>query len=345
MGVLVQQFINFPTFLITWGMFFSAGAVTFLIQMYRNRRILSFTAFLRHCFPFNFWTSKTVHMDIKIYVVRKCTDFLFVTPSLASTVLVSTFVNKSVRWLVPSYVVTRPTYLIVVGCSVVIFLVVEFSDYLVHYLEHRVPFLWELHKVHHSAEFLNPLTSKRGHSLPLVYVSIASGSFSAIPIGMFTFLFGFSLADALLLRTIGSKMGSIGTIDPLKHSHFPVSFGWLDKILISPHMHQVHHSSLEPHWDKNFGTNLSIYDWMFGTGYKPGKNEPVVYGIAGYDEVAMRQYNTLAGVYIGPLLKNMENDGASREPGGTHSVSAYPIETMARTVVAPDEPDRGRLRG
>jgi hypothetical protein len=32
----------------------------------------------------------------------------------------------------------------------------------------------------------------------------------------------------------------------LKHSHFPVSFGWFDKILTSPHMHQVHHSSLEP---------------------------------------------------------------------------------------------------
>jgi sterol desaturase/sphingolipid hydroxylase (fatty acid hydroxylase superfamily) len=301
--MLFEQLVNFPTFLITWGTFFAAGIVTFLIQMYRNRQILSFRAFMRHCFPFNVWSTKTVHMDVKIYIVRKCTDFLFVTPSLASTALVSTIVSQSLRWLVPNYVVTRPTYLIIVGCSVAIFLVVEFSDYLVHYLEHRIPFLWELHKVHHSAVFLNPLTSKRGHSLPLVYVSIASGSFSALPVGVFAFLFGFSLPEALVLRTIGSKIGSIATFDPLKHSHFPMSFGWFDKILISPHMHQVHHSSLEPHWDTNFGTNLSIYDWMFGTGYRPSKDEPIVYGIAGYDEVAMQQYDTLAGVYIRPLLK------------------------------------------
>jgi sterol desaturase/sphingolipid hydroxylase (fatty acid hydroxylase superfamily) len=199
--MLFEQLVNFPTFLITWGTFFAAGIVTFLIQMYRNRQILSFRAFMRHCFPFNVWSTKTVHMDVKIYIVRKCTDFLFVTPSLASTALVSTIVSQSLRWLVPNYVVTRPTYLIIVGCSVAIFLVVEFSDYLVHYLEHRIPFLWELHKVHHSAVFLNPLTSKRGYSLPLVYVSIASGSFSALPVGVFAFLFGFSLPEALVLRT------------------------------------------------------------------------------------------------------------------------------------------------
>jgi sterol desaturase/sphingolipid hydroxylase (fatty acid hydroxylase superfamily) len=157
---------NFPQLLITWGAFFTAGTVTFLIQLYQNRKILSLIAFMRHCFPFDVWSAKTVRMDVKIYVIRKLTDFLILMPSMACIVAVSKFVSNSLRWLLPNYVEAHPTYLIIVGCSIVIFLVVEFSDYLVHYLEHRIPFLWELHKIHHSALFLKPLTTKRGHSLP-----------------------------------------------------------------------------------------------------------------------------------------------------------------------------------
>jgi sterol desaturase/sphingolipid hydroxylase (fatty acid hydroxylase superfamily) len=298
-----HQLVNLPAFIITWGTFFAAGILTFSIQLYRNRQQFSFMAFVRHCFPFDIRSAKTVHMDVKIYIIRKATDFLCLIPSIACLVAVSTFGSDSLRWLLPDFTVIHPTYLIIMGCCVVVFLVGEFSDYLVHYLEHRVPFLWELHKVHHSAQFLNPLTTKRSHSLPIVYGGIASGILSGIPAGIFAFLFGFTVTDVLFLGAVMGKIGTIVTLDPLKHSHFPVSLGWLDRILISPHMHQVHHSSLEPHWDKNFGTNLSIYDWIFGTAYKPSKNEPIVYGLAGYDEVAMQQYNTLMGAYILPLLK------------------------------------------
>jgi hypothetical protein len=43
---------------------------------------------------------------------------------------------------------------------------------------------------------------------------------------------------------------------------------------------------------------------MFGTAYKPSKNETIVYGLAGHDEAAMQQCNTLSGgVDIRPLLK------------------------------------------
>jgi sterol desaturase/sphingolipid hydroxylase (fatty acid hydroxylase superfamily) len=303
MELFFHQMVNLPAFVVTWATFFGAGIVTFLFQLYRNRQNISFMAFMRHCFPFDPWSTKTVHMDIKIYVIRKFTDFLFLIPSVACIAAVSEFVSNRLKWMVPDYIVTRPTYPIIVGCSVIIFLVVEFSDYLVHYLEHRIPSLWELHKIHHSALLLNPLTTNRGHSLPLVYESIISATLSAIPAGLFAFLFGLNLTEILFLRATASKICTIGTLDPLKHSHFPATLGWLDRIFISPHMHQVHHSSLTPHLDKNFGTNLSIFDWMFGTGYRPSKDETIVYGLAGYDELAMREYTTLTGVYLRPLLK------------------------------------------
>ena len=298
-----HQFVNFPAFVITWSTFLIAGVVTFLFQLRHNRQILSFRAFVRHCFPFDFWTTETVHMDIKIYVIRKFTDFMFLIPSASCTVVVSTLGSNLLKWTFPNYVVAQPTYLIIMGCCVVIFIVTEFSDYMIHYLEHRIPVLWELHKIHHSALFLNPLTTKRSHSLPILYGGIVGGIISGVPAGLFAFLYGLSLTDILFLAAIASKIGTLATLDPLKHSHFPVTLGWLDGVLISPHMHQVHHSSLAPHLDKNFGTNLSIFDWMFGTAYRPSRNETIVYGLNGYDRTAMQQFNTLAGVYIGPLLK------------------------------------------
>jgi sterol desaturase/sphingolipid hydroxylase (fatty acid hydroxylase superfamily) len=302
MNALVHQVINLPAFVITWCTFFAAGIISFLIQLYRNRQILSLSAFVRHCFPFDFWSAKSVHMDVKIYLIRKATDSLLAAPALASTAAIATFISHLLSWLSPKYVPTHPTSLILTGCCAVVFLFNEFSDFLLHYLAHRTPVLWEFHKIHHSALMLNPLTSKRGHSLPILYEGPVGGAFSGIAAGVFAFLFGLSLTDVVLLGAIGSKIGTLVTLDPLKHSHFPVGLGWLEGIFISPHMHQVHHSSLVPHLDKNFGTNLSIFDWMFGTAYRPSKDESIAYGLNGYDETAIKRYDTLAGVYVGPMI-------------------------------------------
>ena len=65
-------------------------------------------------------------------------------------------------------------------------------------------------------------------------------------------------------------------------------------------MHHIHHSSNARHWDKNLGVNLSIWDWMFRTGYKPGENEKIILGFGTGEE---RDYESVSGAYIGPLLK------------------------------------------
>ena len=47
--------------------------------------------------------------------------------------------------------------------TVTLFLAYELGYWLNHYVPHRVPFLWEFHKVHHSATVLTPLTNFRVH--------------------------------------------------------------------------------------------------------------------------------------------------------------------------------------
>jgi sterol desaturase/sphingolipid hydroxylase (fatty acid hydroxylase superfamily) len=297
---LPHQLHNVPTFLITWMTFVAAGIVTFALQMHFNREKLSFLALLHHMFPFDAWMSKSVRMDIKIYVIRTIVDKLFVGLQLVCTLAISDQVGRGLLLIFPDHVATPPTYLLLVGSAIVIFIVAEFSDFLTHYLNHVVPVLWELHKVHHSAMFLNPLTAKRGHPLDYIFGRATSGILCGVPVGIFTFAFGLSLVDILFLAACVGKLSTITTLDALRHSHFPISLGWLDRVFISPHMHQVHHSSLRHHWDTNFGTNLSIWDWMFGTAYRPTKGEAIRYGL-GTDEE--RDYERLYGAFVSPLTK------------------------------------------
>jgi sterol desaturase/sphingolipid hydroxylase (fatty acid hydroxylase superfamily) len=163
-----------------------------------------------------------------------------------------------------------------------------------------VPLLWELHKVHHSATFLNPLTTKRMHPLGDMFDGLVAAIFHAAPIGLVMHLYRMNILDAFLLSDTAYVIGSILVLDALRHSHFPISFGIFDRILLSPHAHQLHHSYKVEHWDKNFGNRLSIWDWCFGTMAAPNKGEQFPYGLGKTED---QDYNTIYGAYLGPMVK------------------------------------------
>ena len=155
------------------------------------------------------------------------------------------------------------------------------------------------------------------------------------------FLFNIGLIEAIALKSFASKLVNVSTLSPLKHSHIPVGFGWFDKIFISPHMHQVHHSKLRQHWDKNFGNNLSIYDWLFNTGYKPARGEKVVFGIAGYSDAELQRFNTLFGALVSPVLRakdriwkgtGAEASTAPNKPGDSSREIIPPVSTAVRQL-------------
>jgi sterol desaturase/sphingolipid hydroxylase (fatty acid hydroxylase superfamily) len=54
---------------------------------------------------------------------------------------------------------------------------------------------------------------------------------------------------------------------------------FLDRVLISPTLHQVHHSYAPEHLDKNYGGMLAIWDLLAGTLYVPGNNETLTFGL------------------------------------------------------------------
>jgi sterol desaturase/sphingolipid hydroxylase (fatty acid hydroxylase superfamily) len=71
----------------------------------------------------------------------------------------------------------------------------------------------------------------------------------------------------------------------LQHSHVWLSYGpILEHLLISPAQHQIHHSRLDAHHGRNFGTTLALWDWLFGTLYVIRGREDLSFGLDGVAE-------------------------------------------------------------
>lgn len=176
----------------------------------------------------------------------------------------------------------------------------DFATFASHALHHRIPLLWEFHKVHHSAEVLTPFTVYRKHP---VYTAFSTGVDLAIvgPVqGVVTFLFvghadPITLFGANVLYSIFHLCGS-----NLRHSHIWLSFGpYLSRVFISPAQHQIHHSTAERHWNKNYGEVFALWDWLFGTLYVPGREREVLqFGIPGGES---QEHPTLLRAYFVPF--------------------------------------------
>ncbi len=183
--------------------------------------------------------------------------------------------------------------------TVTLFLAYELGYWLNHYLSHRVPFLWEFHKVHHSATVLTPLTNFRVHPIYMcvflnilaVFTGLASGVIE-YAFGQATHQYGLSENNIILVFFIYGYVH-------LQHTQVWISFtGWLGRLFMSPAHHQIHHSRNPAHFNKNLGSCLALWDWMFGTLYIPSaKPEKLEFGV----EPERKYAHTAMGELIAPF--------------------------------------------
>ena len=154
-----------------------------------------------------------------------------------------------------------------------LFLAYELGYWFNHWLSHKVPLLWEFHKVHHTAEVLTPLTNFRVHPVyTWIFANILALS-AAIANGLGNYMFGETAYQYALTDTNIILVLFIHAYVHLQHSHMWIAFrGALGRIFVSPAHHQVHHSADPKHFNKNFGSCLALWDWMFGTLYVPGRS-------------------------------------------------------------------------
>jgi len=146
----------------------------------------------------------------------------------------------------------------------------EFAYWASHYVFHRVPWLWEFHKVHHSAEVMTVMTEMRQHPVEIIAFMNVIGLLTGLAFGAMTWVFGPGAGSLTLLNGNIVLALFLMTWGHLRHSHVWMPFrGLAGRLFQSPAHHQVHHSLEAAHFDKNLGFALAVWDWAFGTLHVP----------------------------------------------------------------------------
>jgi sterol desaturase/sphingolipid hydroxylase (fatty acid hydroxylase superfamily) len=148
---------------------------------------------------------------------------------------------------------------------VIAFIAIDFSGYWVHRLSHQINFFWNKHAIHHSSEEFNLACALRQ--------SISS----------FVNIFTFFLIPAAIF---GVRPEVIAVVAPLQlfaqfwyHTVYIGKMGFLEKIIVTPSHHRVHHALNPEYLDKNHGQIFIVWDKLFGTFQEELPDLKPIYGI------------------------------------------------------------------
>ncbi|MEM9596208.1 MAG: sterol desaturase family protein [Acidobacteriota bacterium] len=205
-----------------------------------------------------------------VYMVFNFFLFSLVVYNAASDVAVNLFEDAlaavGIRNLVAIEVGGWPVWVQLL----VLFLVRDFVQWNVHRLLHRVPFLWQFHKVHHSVEQMGFAAHLRYHWME----NVVYRTLEYIPLAMI----GFGIDDFFIVHIFTLTVGH------LNHSNLRIPLGPLKYIFNNPQMHIWHHAKHlpagHPH-GVNYGLTLSVWDYLFGTAAIPHDGRDIELGFEG----------------------------------------------------------------
>ena len=259
---LINHFLNANKRLF-WLYLVSAAVIAFVIFI-KQRNQGNFFCFI---FDKSVWLHKSAKQDYIIWLINIVIKLSVIIPLLFAAAPIAIFISQQLTALFGEQPPISNSRSIVMFCfTLLVFLLDDFTRFYLHYLMHRVPWLWQLHKVHHSAEVLTPFTVYRIHPIESALYAMRLVFVQGVAIGIGFYIFGHQLnilevLGANLILFVFNIMGS-----NLRHSH--IWFGWgniIENWFISPAQHQIHHSIHQRHFDKNFGSVLAIWDRVFKT--------------------------------------------------------------------------------
>lgn len=135
-------------------------------------------------------------------------------------------------------------------------------NYWVHRLFHRVDWLWPLHAVHHRDNQIDQSTGLRSH--PLAFL-INGGANMVLTVALGPPVIAVILVDSFLFASAFWQHANLRLPDALSAR--------LERWLVTPRMHLVHHARDRALHDSNYGEILSIWDHLFGTYQAPPAQE------------------------------------------------------------------------
>ncbi|MGB0999151.1 MAG: sterol desaturase family protein [Flavobacteriales bacterium] len=239
---------------------------SFLLAFYVYKNSKQKLSFLAYVFNKKIWLSPSAYVDYFLFFFNGLIKVLLILPYLSfALLLASSFQDSLYLAFGPQYQFIEPTVLVLMYWFASV-LLQDFGTYLVHLAFHKLPWLWEFHKIHHSAESLNPISQYRIHPIELIVNNLKSSLILGFNLGLFNYLANGSMSELEFLSVNIFSFLFLFWGANLRHSHVALKyFHKLEHWLISPFQHQIHHSNNTKHFDKNLGAKLAIWDRLFGT--------------------------------------------------------------------------------
>jgi sterol desaturase/sphingolipid hydroxylase (fatty acid hydroxylase superfamily) len=251
-----------------------------------RRRQVPLKVLFRALFPRRIWRHPSTHTDIQYLLFNTFLFGLLFSWAVVSGHFVATGVRGGLSGALgepsPS---ALPAFVQMALMTLVLFLAYELAYWCDHYLAHRVPFLWEFHKVHHSAELLSPLTNVRVHPVDTIVFYNIVALVMGMAGGLMQYVLGAPVKQFTFWSNNAIALLFAYSLHHLQHSHIWIAFpGMLGRVVLSPAHHQIHHSTNPIHFNKNLGSSVAIFDWLFGTLHLPQKRrEKLTFGVDGYE--------------------------------------------------------------
>jgi len=168
-------------------------------------------------------------------------------------------------------------------------LLLDCWQYWWHRINHRVPLFWRFHAVHHADAEMDATSAVRFHTVEIVFSFLAR--MAVLP------LLGLTIPQVALYEAISLP------IILFHHSNIRLP-NRVDRLLrwliVTPWMHWVHHSRLQPETDSNYASFLSVWDRIFGSFRLRTKPEEINLGLDGWED---REWRGLVGMLLAPFRK------------------------------------------
>lgn len=304
------------------------AACTFLAQPY-HQEPRTLRGFLRFCLPPHVVAGQQARLDLIYATIKKAVRILWRWAFVSDITFAYLFYNALSRLGGgdPKAEALRhaPT-----GWERVVFIVVgivilDFYTFFAHYLLHKIPLMWPFHKVHHSALTLIPVTNLRFHPVQEVWDALWNSAGVGVWIAAFAYVTASRLADVTILGINAVILISCFSFHHLRHSHIYMRYPrWLERFIMSPAQHQIHHSREARHFDRNFGLLLSCWDRMLGTIVYSETAPVTALGLA----TGQQDYMSVRGLFTAPFVD------IARMVHRRGKVEGQALESVARAAAA-----------
>ncbi|RXJ98842.1 sterol desaturase [Arcobacter sp. CECT 8986] len=289
----VLEYLTNPNKRVFWGFLLSSFVIALIcvyVKKDKSQRIL---------FSSKLWWHPSARLDYIYFVFSYFIKIFMIYPVVVSAKTIALGVNSFMIQEFGFYRLTSLSYgTVMILYTVCLFLASDFTRYWTHRFLHTIPFLWHFHKVHHSAKVLNPLTFYRVHPVENILFGFRYSLSIGLVTGVFLYYFGamLSLFDIFGVNIFIFVFSLIGT--NLRHSHVKFTyFSFLEKWLISPYMHQIHHST--KHFDRNYGGYLAIWDRLFNSLTLSKEVKTMKFGLR---REQMKDYDNIFKLFFTPFF-------------------------------------------